>query len=76
VGSNPTPSAILYLLMFSWMSRPMPASASEIIAGIRLNNYSGITRQSIARMLSPDSICQRFRPGPAVMPLFQIAPKK
>jgi hypothetical protein len=32
----------------SELQQPEEASASEIITGIRLNNYSGITRQSLA----------------------------
>ena len=52
MGSNPTPSAIINLLIFNRMAKPEEASASEsaseINTGLLLNNYSGKTRQSLA----------------------------
>ncbi|MGA2751701.1 MAG: hypothetical protein ABSG59_23290 [Verrucomicrobiota bacterium] len=52
MGSNPTPSAIIKLLIFNRMAQPEEASASEsaseINTGLLLNNYSGKTWQSLA----------------------------
>ena len=48
MGSNPTPSAIIKLLICNRMAQPEEASASEINTGLLLNNYSGKTRQSLA----------------------------
>jgi hypothetical protein len=53
VGSNPTPSAILNLFILNKMAQPEEASASESASEINtpavLNNYSGKTRQSLAK---------------------------
>ncbi|HEV2331276.1 MAG TPA: hypothetical protein VGY56_21040 [Verrucomicrobiae bacterium] len=44
----PTLASNSKLLKNSKSQNPEEASASEINTGIRLNNYSGITRQSLA----------------------------
>jgi hypothetical protein len=53
-GTRPIPTLAskFKLLKNSYLQKPEEASASEsaseIITGLRLNNYSGITRQSLA----------------------------
>ena len=50
---NPTPSAIIKLFFFNRMAKPEEASASEsaseVITGLKLNHYPGITRPSLAK---------------------------
>jgi hypothetical protein len=52
VGSIPTLASNSKLLKSNELQNPEEASASEsaseIITGLELNNYSGITRQSLA----------------------------
>ena len=48
VGSIPTLASNSKLHFCNGLQMPEEASASEIITGIRLNNYSGKTGQSLA----------------------------
>ena len=49
MGSNPTPSAIINLLFFNRMAKPEEVSASEINTRVKLNQYPGIARPSLAK---------------------------